>query len=370
MKAVILVGGQGTRLRPLTCTIPKPMLPLVNIPLLEHVIRLLKQFDITDIILSTSYRPECFESYFADGCHLKVKLTYVTEEKPLGTCGAVKNVERFLEGTFIVFNGDIVTNLNLAQLMEYHHAKKAVATIALTPVEDPTAYGLVPLDTSGQVLNFVEKPSWDEVTTDLINAGTYVLEPEILRYAPKGENYSFERDFFPILLEKGERVFGFPSGAYWLDIGTPEKYLQAHHDILDGKLDFEFSGREIKPRVWIGEGTEIGPEATIFGPTVIGKNCRIHSNATIFSNTTIGNNCVIQTGAMLERCVIFDGCHIDEASVVRNSLLGRGLCLGKKVHVAETAVLGDNMIIEDENHLKRGVRIWPDTKIERAKIKF
>jgi mannose-1-phosphate guanylyltransferase len=369
LKAIILVGGQGMRLQPLTCTTPKPMLPLANIPFLEYVIKLLKSHGINDIILSTSFLPEVFEKYFSRRS-LGVNLVYVTEDKPLGTCGAVKNVEHLLDSTFIVLNGDILTDLNISQLIEYHKIKKAKATLTLTSVEDPTSYGLVPLDRTGHVLEFLEKPSWDEVTTDLVNAGTYVLEPDVLKYAPEGENYSFERGLFPALLDKGEPVFGFPSSAYWLDIGTPQKYLKAHHDILEGKIPLEFEGEEIKPRVWIGKGTEISPEATIFGPTVIGDNCKILNHTTVFSHTTIGNNCEIREGARLEGCVLYDGCVIDEAAVIRNSILGKKLTLGKRVHVEEVAVLGDNMVVKDENYLKKGIRIWPNTEIEVGKIKF
>jgi len=369
VKAVILVGGQGMRLRPLTCTTPKPMLPLANIPFLEYVIKLLTSHGIHEIILSTSYLPEVFEKCFGLRS-LGADVLYVTEDEPLGTCGAVKNVEHLLDDTFIVFNGDILTNLNISQLIEYHRAKKAKATLTLTSVEDPTSYGLVPLDKTGHVLEFLEKPSWDEVTTDLVNAGTYVLEPDVLKYAPEGENYSFERGLFPALLEKGEPVFGFPSSAYWLDIGTPQKYLQAHHDILEGKISLVFEGEEIKPRVWVGKGTEISPGATVFGPTIIGENCRILEHTTIFGHTTIGDNCEIREGTRLEGCVLYDDCFVDEAAVIRNSILGRGLKLGKKVHVEEVAVLGDNMVVKDENYLKKGIRIWPDTKIEVGKIQF
>ncbi len=369
MKAVILVGGQGMRLRPLTCTTPKPMLPLANVPFLEYVIKLLKGHGISEIILSTSYLPEVFEKHLSQRM-LDTEITYVTEEKPLGTCGAVKNVEHLLDTAFIVFNGDILTNLNISQLIEYHKAKKAKATLTLTSVEDPTAYGLVPLDTTGHVLEFLEKPSWDEVTTDLVNAGTYVLEPEVLKYAPEGENYSFERGLFPTLLEKGESVFGFPSSAYWLDIGTPQKYLRAHHDILEGKIPLEFEGEEIKPRVWIGKGTEISPKATVFGPTIIGDNCRIRDHAAVFGHTAIGDNCEVREGARLEGCVLYDGCLIEEAAVIRNSILGKELALGKKVHVEEVAVLGDKMVVKDENYLKKGIRIWPETEIEVGRIKF
>lgn len=358
------------RLRPLTCTTPKPMLPLVNTPFIEHIIRLLKSHGIEEIILSAGYLLSSFDTRLGDGGDLGVKITYVTEDKPLGTCGAVKNVEKYLDGTFIVFNGDILTNLNITQLIEYHRAKKAVATLTLTPVDDPTQYGLVPIDVSGKVIEFLEKPSWDEVTTDLINAGTYVLESEVLEYAPRGEDYSFERGLFPLLIKQEKPVYGFPSSAYWIDIGTPEKYLQAHRDILDGKIPFEFSGKEVKRNVWVGEGTEIDEGVVIFGPVVMGKNCQIASDATVFSHSSLADGCVVESGARLEGCVLFDGAYVGEGAVVRNSILGKGVKVGKKVHVEEEAILGDNTIVDEDNLLKKGIKIWPDTEIGKGKIKF
>jgi mannose-1-phosphate guanylyltransferase len=370
MKAVILVGGQGTRLRPLTVGIPKPMLPLVNIPFIEYIIRLLKSHGIDEIILSAGYLPTAFDEHLGDGEAFGVNLTYVKEESPLGTGGAVKNVEEYLNDSFIVFNGDILTNLNISQLIEYHHAKKAKATLTLTPVDDPTSYGLVPIDVEGRVLEFLEKPSWDEVTTDLVNAGTYVLEPEVLKLIPAGENHSFERGLFPLLVEKGEPIFGFPSSAYWLDIGTPAKYLQAHRDILDGQLPAEFSGQEFKRNVWIGEGTVIDKSAVVFGPCVMGKNCRVGAHATIFGHTTLSDGCVIGKGVRLEACVLSDNIRVGEGAIIRNSIVSSGSVIGKKVHVDEEAIIGVNSVIDEENLLRKGIRIWPDTKLGKNTIRF
>jgi mannose-1-phosphate guanylyltransferase len=370
LKAVILVGGQGTRLRPLTVNTPKPMLPLVNIPFIEYVIRLLKSHGIDEVILSAGYLPTVFDAHLGDGDDLGVKLTYVTEEKPLGTGGAVKNVERYLDDTFIVFNGDILTNLNISQLIEYHRRKKAVATLTLTPVDDPTSYGLVPIDTAGHVTEFLEKPSWDEVTTDLVNAGTYVLEPEVLKLIPSGENHSFERGLFPLLVEKGETIVGFPSSAYWLDIGTPAKYLQAHRDILDGQMAMDFSGSEFKRNVWIGEGTVIDETAVVFGPCVMGKKCRIEANATVFGHTTLADNCVVGPGARLEACVLANNVNVGEGAVVRNSIVAGGSSIGQKVHVDDEAIVGENSEIDEDNLLRKGIKIWPETKLKKNTIRF
>ncbi len=370
MKAVILVGGEGTRLRPLTVDTPKPMLPLVNVPFIEYVIRLLKKHGVDEVILSAGYLPAAFDDHLGDGSDLGVKIVYVTEKRPLGTGGAVKNVATYLDDTFIVFNGDILTDLNITQLVEYHRAKKAVATLTLTSVDDPTSYGLVPVDEAGNVREFLEKPSWDEVTTDLINAGTYVLEPAILDLIPPNENHSFERGVFPLLIERRQPIVGFPSNAYWLDIGTPSKYLQAHRDILDGQLDGDFAGTEIKRNVWVGDGTTVAASAVVFGPCVMGSGCVVHADAMVFGHTSLGDNCIVGRGARLESCVVAAGVNIGAGAVVRNSVIAAGCVIGDKVHVDEEAIVGVNSVIDEDNLLKKGIKIWPNTKIGQNTIRF
>ncbi len=370
MKAVILVGGLGMRLRPLTCTLPKPMLPLVNRPFIEHVLYHLKRHGIEEVILSAGYLPATFDDYFREIDDLGLKLELVAEREPLGTCGAVKNVADRLDETFMVLNGDILTDINLTHLLEYHRGKGALATIALTAVDDPTSYGLVPLKSDGRVETFVEKPNWDDVTTDLINAGTYILEPEALALAPAGENYSFERGLFPLMLEKELPVFGFPASAYWLDIGSPEKFMRAHHDILDGKIPFNFTGHELKSRVWAGEGTFVDPAAAIYGPIVMGRDCRVEADAVVVGPTSLGDGCVISPGARVEGSVLLAGCRLAGSAVIKNSVLGRNISIGRKVHVDDVSVLGDNLAVGEDNFLKHGIKIWPDTKIEPGTIKF
>lgn len=358
-------------MEPLTCTTPKPLLPLLNLPFLTYLLRRLKDFSIEEVIVSTGYLPETFSQVVDEAGRAGLNVTCVREETPLGTCGAVKNIAHLLTDTFLVFNGDILTDLNLEHIVEFHRSKKAHTTISLAPVDDPTSYGLVPLDKTGRVVEFLEKPSWDEVTTDLINAGTYVLEPEVLDWAPEGEQYSFERGLFPSLLENGKAVYGFSSSAYWLDIGAPDKYLKAHRDLLDGKLVLgEIAGEQIKPRVWVGKGCRIDPDATVLGPAVVGEDCRIGANATVFGFSTLGDGCVIGEGVTLEGCVLFEGCHVDESSVVRHSILGKGVRIGKKVHVEETAVLGDDLIIGDDNQLRRGIRVWPGAVLDEHRVRF
>lgn len=371
MKAAMLVGGFGTRLRPLTITTPKPMLPLVNIPFLEIELLHLKRYGVDEVILSTGYMPAVFDEYFGDGSRLGLKLVHVTEDEPLGTCGAIKNVVEHLgEEPVIVCNGDILTDLDIAALVAYHKEKGAKVTITLTPVEDPTAYGLVPLDDDGHIKEFLEKPSWDQVVTNLINAGTYVMDPAVLDQVPPGQNYSFERQLFPDLLKQGEPMFGFPSDCYWLDLGTPEKYLAAHHDILSGEIDIPMKGSEEGERVWIGDGVDIAQTAHIHGPVIVGDRVKVGPGAKIQAKTCLGNDVKIEAEARVEGSVVLDGATIGERSQVEESIVGRGTVLGADCHVADCSVLGDNIVSGSENEFRKGIRVWPSTVIEAGKIKF
>ncbi len=371
MKGAMLVGGFGTRLRPLTVTTPKPMLPLVNMPFLEIELLHLKEYGVDEVVLSTGYLPEVFDEYFGDGSSLGMKLVHVTEDEPLGTCGAIKNVERHLgDEPVIVCNGDILTDLDIGALVQYHKDKGAVVTITLTPVEDPTAYGLVPLDDDGRIKEFVEKPSWDQVVTNLINAGTYVLDPKVLKDVPPGVNYSFERQLFPDLLRQGEALYGFPSDCYWLDLGTPEKYLSAHHDILDGQVRVPLAGADRGDRVFLGEGVLIDETAHVYGPLLAGDGVRIGAGARVGDRTCLGSGVSIESGARVEGSVVLDEAVIGEHCVVEQSIIGRGTRLGPDVHVADCSVLGDNIEAGGENEFLKGIRIWPSTIIEAGKVRF
>jgi mannose-1-phosphate guanylyltransferase len=368
---VILVGGFGTRIRPLTYLNPKPMLPLVNKPFMEHFISRLKSYGIKEIILSTCYLPEVFTNYFGDGSKFGVQLECVTETCPLGTCGAVKFVEDQLkEESFMVFNGDILSGLDLGKMIDFHDAKKADITINLTPVEDPTAYGLVPIDEDCRVQQFLEKPSWNDITTNLINAGTYIIEPKVLELAPCGVNYSFERGLFPKALEKGLHISGFVSNSYWLDLGTPQKYITAHQDILERKLHFAFKGKEVLDHIYVDDGCAYEADSIVSGPIVIGKNTKIASGAKINPLTVIGNNCVIESGAEISGSVIYDGVTIGKNSAVRNSILSNNVTIGQKVIIEEYTVIGDNSEIGDENFLRSGIKININAKIGKGLIKF
>lgn len=325
MKAIILVGGEGTRLRPLTTGIPKPMLPVVNKPFIEHVINGLVAGGVSEVILSAGYKPQVFDSHLGDGSDFGVKITYVTEETPLGTGGAAKNAMSRINDTFLVLNGDILTDIDYKALVAHHKEKGAAATLALTRVDDPTQYGLVPLDESGRVVGFTEKPSWNEVTTDLVNAGIYVMEPAVMAGCEPNRPCSLEREIFPSILSEGMPVFGCVTGAYWLDIGTPAKYLRAHHDILSGEMPEAIDGEQNADGVWIGEAAIIEEGAAVSGPSVIGAGARIMSGATVRGLTTVGPGCVIESGAVLDGCVLHGNTTIGAGASVKESIVAGGL---------------------------------------------
>ncbi|MFQ5574256.1 MAG: sugar phosphate nucleotidyltransferase [Terriglobia bacterium] len=369
MQAVVLVGGEGKRLRPLTLTKPKPFLSLANGPFLDHTLRMLKRHGVTEVILATGYLPSAIEDYFAGGRY-GLKVHCVSEDTPLDTCGAVVNVADMIDDTFLVFNGDILTGMNLTHLVAEHKLKQAKATISLTWVEDPTAYGLVSFDESGWVTGFLEKPTLEQVTSHWINAGVYVLERDALDLAPRGVRYSFERGLFPRLLKEDLGVLSFCSSDYWADIGSPENYLLAHHNILYGKVPFDFAGTEISPGVWAGRGTKVDPEATLSGPTIIGEDCLVGKGAKISSLCSIGDECTIGENAVVEESVILSGSTIGSLSIIKESILGECVEIGRRVQVTQGAVVGDGTLIGDENHFAKNVRIWPNAEIGDNSIRF
>jgi len=359
MKAVILVGGEGTRLRPLTCNTPKAMVPILNRPFLEHMIAYLKKHHFDDIILAMGYRADPIQQYLGDGGDFGVRLTYMVESKPLGTAGAVKNAEKYIEGTFAVFNGDIFTDLDLTAMIAFHQEKGARVTIALIPVEDPTIYGVVEAGADGKVQRFIEKPSWDAVTTNMINAGAYILAPEVLRHIPPNTHYMFEHGLFPSLLEMGAPVYGYPSNGYWLDMGTPEKYLQLHYDLLEGKMPLQFPGTPLHGDIWIEEGCNIHPTARITGPVVIGKNCVIGENVRIIGPTILGQGCSIGTATIIEKAILWAEVHVGVGVMLRRCVIANNSCVYDNARVTDGSILGDHVIVGSGNKLGHGVKVWP-----------
>jgi len=361
MKAVILVGGEATRLLPLTCNIPKAMVPVLNTPFLEHVISYLGQHQVESIILTQCHRTQSIESYFGDGSQFGVKLNYTIEDTPRGTAGAVKNAERYLDETFLVLNGDVFTDLDITAMIGFHRERKAKATIAITPVEDPTGYGLIETNIDGRVTRFLEKPSWSQVTTNMINAGTYVLEPEVLANIPPQVNFSFEHELFPLLLDWGELIYAYPSSAYWIDIGTPEKYLGLHRDLLSGmSTQHKFpSGKE----VLIGDQSSIGPTAQIRGPILIGSNCTIGHRVKLTGPLVIGHGCTILEDSVIEGSIVWGNVQLGQRVNLRNSIVADKCCLNAD-SIIDDSVLGNNVTVVSRCRLEPGNKIWPGLIVE------
>jgi len=298
------------------------MVQVLNRPFLEHTIAYLKNYKVKSIILALSHHPEVIQNYFGDGSNWGVQLNYAIEDNPLGTAGAVKNAERYLDSTFVVLNGDIFTDLNIADMLSFHRGKGAKVTIALTWVDDPCAFGVVETDSDGRVKRFTEKPSPTQVTTNWINAGIYLLEPEVLKHVPANTHYMFERGLFPLLLELGEPVYGYPFSGYWLDMGTPEQYLRLNCDLLLSKAKSALVSGLTKDEVCCDEDVIIHPSAEIVGPAVIGSKCRIDQKAHIKGPVVIGRDCHIGDSAVLEVAVLWEGVKIGAGVSLKQCIIG------------------------------------------------
>jgi NDP-sugar pyrophosphorylase family protein len=344
MKGLILAGGKGTRLRPLTINTPKPVVPVANSPFLLYQIDLMRSAAIDEIILSLSYQPRKIEDLLKDGSDYGVWIRYAVEGTPLGTGGAFKNAEEHISDSTVVFNGDVLTAIDLGAVVAHHRATRAVATIVLTPVENPSAYGLVETNADGWIQRFIEKPGPDEITCNTINAGIYVLEPSVLKYMPKGEAYSFERGLFPTLLEHKEPVMSFVLDKYWIDIGTPQKYLEVHHDILSGKFA---SPRVVKSAL---DRNTLPAGAAIDEKSIVGPDVTIRDGVRI-ENSVIGNNCKIDGGVHIVDSVIWAGNTIDAEARISASLIGKGCYIGRSAKLRPGVVLGDKTVVTDFSYL-------------------
>src|SRR5713226_9401953 len=351
MKAILLAGGKGTRLRPLTIHTPKPIVPIFDRPFLHYQLDLLKQVpEIDEVVLSLNYQPRRIEEIFGDGRDSGLGIKYVVEPAPLGTAGAVRYAGESLRESVVVFNGDVLTQVNLGAVIALHRERKAKATIVLTPVENPAAYGLVETDATGHIQRFLEKPKPDEITCDTINAGIYVLEPETFDRIPKDTPWSIERSFFPSLIERHDTFIGYVYRGYWIDIGTPEKYMQVHRDIMDGHYHAApfkkgASGAWVSPQARIEEGV------TIDGPCFIDEDAVVKTGARIGPYSVIGRHCYIEERASVERAIVWADTRISQEATVRDSVLGRSCHVGRCATVDHGAVLGDKSVVTDYSKL-------------------
>ncbi len=362
-----MAGGKGTRLRPLTSNVPKPMVPIANKPMIIHIIELLKKHGFDDIIITVGYLGKKI-SEIGDGSDLGVKITYVWEKRPLGTAGGVKQVDKKLNETFLVISSDILTDINLSEMLAFHKENKSLATLALTRTEVPVAYGIVFTEEDGKINRFLEKPGWSEVFSDKINTGIYILEPEVLRYIEKDQEFDFSKQLFPLLLERGDPIYGYWGDFYWLDIGDPTKYIQANHDILTRKVTVNISGKEIKEDVWVGEETEINPKANIWPPVIIGQNCKIEEGAIVDRLSIIGDGVFIGEGADIKRSIVWNHSTIRKNAKLDNCVISSRVDLGNDSIVENEAVIGDDCEIGNEAKIKPSILIWPDKIIEAGSI--
>jgi NDP-sugar pyrophosphorylase family protein len=347
MKAILLAGGKGTRLRPLTIHTPKPIVPIFDRPFLHYQLDLLKQVpEIDEVILSLNYQPRRIEEIFGDGSDSGLGIRYVVEPAPLGTAGAVRYAGESLHESVVVFNGDVLTQVDLAAVIRLHRARKARATIVLTPVENPTAYGLVETDSDGNIQRFLEKPKPDEITCNTINAGIYVLEPETFDRIPKDMPWSIERSFFPSLVERNEIFVAYVYQGYWIDIGTPEKYMQVHRDVMDGRyLAAPFVGAA--SAAWVSPEARVEEGAAVQGPCFIDAGSVIKAGAQIGPYTVVGRQCQIEERAIVDHSIVWANTRIGQEAVVRQSIVGRHCHIGRNATVEDGAVLGDKSVVTD-----------------------
>jgi mannose-1-phosphate guanylyltransferase/phosphomannomutase len=365
MKAVIMAGGSGTRLRPLTSSLPKPMVPVANKPMAEHIVDLLKRHGLNDIIFTLWYLPDAIRDYFGDGTEFGVRVKYSTEEgRPLGTAGCVKAVQDELDSTFIVISGDSLTDIDLTKAVKFHKEKKSKATIVLKRVENPLEYGVVITDNEGKIQRFVEKPGASEIFSDTVNTGIYILEPEVLLYVVMGREQDFSNDLFPLLLLRNEPLYGYVADGYWCDVGNLAVYRQANQDVLEGKVQVQIDLPQIREGVWVGEGTEIDASAKLEAPVMIGKNCRIGRECEIDSFTVIGDNTVVQEKVSLKRPVIWSNGYIGNQAALRACVVCSKATIHNSAEILEGGIVGMNSAIGQEAVVSPDVRIWPDKVID------
>ena len=348
MKAILLAGGKGTRLRPLTIHTPKPIVPIFNRAFLHYQIDLLKQVpEIDEVILSLNYQPRRIEEMFGDGADLGIKIRYVVEPAPLGTAGAIKYAGDKLTESVVVFNGDVMTELDLAAVIRLHRERQARATIVLTPVENPSAYGLVETDDQGNIRRFIEKPKPEQITTNHINAGIYILEPDTFDRIPSEVPWSIERSYFPSLIERGETFVAYIYNGYWIDIGTPEKYMQVHLDIMDGRFTAPPFKGVTGARTIVSPEARIEDGATIQGPVFIDDGVLVKAGARVGPYAVLSRQTQVEEEAAIERAILWPNCRIGSQASIADAVLGRQCHIGRNVSLNSGAVLGDKTTLTD-----------------------
>lgn len=364
MKAVVMAGGEGSRLRPLTIGRPKPMVPMVSKPVMAHILDLLKRQGITEVVVTLHFRPEVIQSYFGDGSSLGMKIHYAIEEMPLGTAGSVKNAKEFLDEPFLIISGDAVTDINLQQVIAFHQEKGADATLTLYRVPNPLEYGVIITDPDGKITQFLEKPSWGEVISDTVNTGIYVINPSVLDLIEEGIKTDWSKDVFPQLLESGRPLYGYVADGNWTDVGDIGEYMRASGEVLYHRVQTEELGQHIGGDVWVGEGVEIAPDAQLYGPIYLGNEVKIKGGVIIHGPTVVRDYTIVDNRVHIDRSIIWRNCYIGEGAEVRGAIVGRQCTVKNKAVLFEGVVLGDNSIVGEGAVLHANVKIWPEKEIE------
>jgi len=359
-----MAGGEGTRLRPLTSNQPKPMVPIVGKPCMEHIVELLKRHGFDQVIVTLAFLPQAIRSYFGDGDALGVGIEYSVEESPLGTAGSVRLASGKLDDTVLVISGDALCDIDLTELVEFHREREAAVTIALKSVENPLEFGIVVTDEEGRIERFLEKPSWGQVFSDTINTGIYVLEPDVLEHVPTDRPYDFSKELFPQLLEMGRPLYGKVCDGYWQDIGNLDQFRQANFDALDGRVEIDIPGIRLRGNIWIGEGVEIDDLEDVEGPAFIGNYCRISPQASIGPHSVLSTSVTLRERARTVRSVIDVGTHVGRSALVEGAILGRGCDVRSHARVQEGAAIGDEVVLGAQSVVYPGVRVYPYKEVE------
>lgn len=368
MKAVVMAGGEGSRLRPLTSRLPKPLVPVVGKPVMEHILGLLRRHGIQDVVVTLQYMGSAIRDYFGDGSDFGMDITYVVEDAPLGTAGSVKNAQAYLDEPFIVISGDSLTDIDLDRALQFHRDRRALATIVLTPVASPLEFGVVITNPEGAVQRFLEKPSWGEVFSDQVNTGIYVLEPGVLDLVAADRVVDWSGDVFPAMLARGQPLFGCPAPGYWCDIGNLQTYYQANWDALAGRVDVEIPGERREGNIWVGEDVELGRDVRLVGPAYIGREAKIKAGVFINGPVCVGNFSVVDENTKISNSVIWTYSYIGENSRLRQAIVCRHVTVKNNCLLEEGSVIGDEVSIGAGSTIDSGVKIWPDKDIEPGSL--